>query len=289
MKRTLLLLSALLAVILLLSGCFWSHADDTLKNEFFSEEYLTSLSVHDLPQPPLYDSRLDGESLYLNLTKEEFLTYSEKVGKYLAASPAIYHAGAFHSSRIFGLLLIPMRFDMYVPLEYGYEINESSNRFAYARGEELSYTNAVQHYLLYGAVTVSIVRKDGHHEDSDFDYNTVMTLSASERVCMEETAYYRYSMSKALARTYPDAKIVEYIGRYGDCTVARVSVPSLEVERETVADFTFEYSPDSYILVHYIDYFDYSDAIMTLTEVYEDGYLYEYNVEYIYEIYNDEK
>lgn len=283
------MLSALLAVVLLLSGCFLPRTDDTLKNEFFSEEYLSSLFVHDLPQPPLYDSRLDGETLYLNLTDEEFLAYSETVGKYLAASPSIYHAGAFHSSEIFGLFLIPVRFDMYSPLEYGYEINESANRFAYARGEELSYNNAVQDHSLYGAVRLDIVRNDGHHEDADFDYNTVVTLSPSERICMEKTAYYRYSMSKTLARTYPDAKIVEYIGRYGDCTVARVSVPSLKVERETVAGFTFEYSPDSYILVHYTNDFNYSDAILTLTEVCEDGYLYEYSVEYIYEIYNDEK
>ena len=284
MKKFVLLPTLLILMFLALCSCFSMPKDDTLKNEFYSADYLTELSVADLPAPPLYDSRLDGDTLYLNLTDEEYKAYAEAAAAYLASSTGIYHAGAYDSYEIFGLLLIPIRYELFTPLEYGYEINEASNCFAYARKEELVYGNTIQNYRLSDSVVLDISRESSTLEKAKFTYNTKISLSPSQYAYMSDEGYFRHSMQNRLDKYFTGAEVEKYLFRIGYCTVGIVKGLGEEFEISTVGDYDFTSLEGVTVAVHYYDPHGLDDKIMPLSEAYEKNYIYDYSIKEIYKI-----
>lgn len=285
------LLSVFLAFVCLsLASCFKLDGDDTIKNSFFSEEYLTELSLSEIPAPHLSDSRLDGDTLYLNMTKDSFSAYVEQVHGYLSAREDIYHLSEHQRSEIFGLLLIPFKYHLYAPTVGEYDTEKNEHRLAFSTTEEIHTESSISEYMLKGAVTVSLTYGEGRIEKADFDYNTKITLKKDRHIYLEEYAFYLYSLEKAYGKLHPETEDAHfrYIGRYGYATVAVIE-GAKSVERETVGEHTFDYTDGCKIVVHYYNDYGLDDKIMTLTELYEEELLSDRAIEEIYKIFTETK
>ena len=83
----------------ILAGAFliWAgtqQAQETdAQNEFFAPEYLAECKLEDMPVPNVDGSFRTETKLYLNMTDEEFDTYSKQVFDYLWAKEDAYFKG----------------------------------------------------------------------------------------------------------------------------------------------------------------------------------------------------
>ncbi len=126
MKRTRISVFLLLVAVLcgVLSSCvFFGPAkaweEGKLTNTFFGADYLAERGVADFSVPKLEGSYFDPEDniLYLNLTREEFDTYTSIIVTYLREKEELAVKGYHCGDDVWGLLLIPIRVYQLAPLE----------------------------------------------------------------------------------------------------------------------------------------------------------------------------
>ena len=167
----------------------WTKSEKTIvaRDVFFDEELLVECRLTDIPQPKLEGSALTNNTLYLNMTDEEFVSYSQAVLDYLLAKEDAYFKGyQFEQGFAGGIFYIPEY--RYAPLTEEYEI-KNANRFAFSLTELLNEGDEYN-YHYWNDVIIDVVRSEGTLDGEEYSYNTAITikLNAGSRVYYED--YY---------------------------------------------------------------------------------------------------
>ena len=167
----------------------WAKSEKTIvaRDVFFEEELLVECRLTDMPQPKLEGSALTNNTLYLNMTDEEFVSYSQAVLDYLLAKEDAYFKGyQFEQGFAGGIFYIPEY--RYAPLTEEYEIKDA-NRFAFSLTELLNEGDEYN-YHYWNDVIIDVVRSEGTLDGEEYSYNTAITikLNAGSRVYYED--YY---------------------------------------------------------------------------------------------------
>ena len=166
MKKLLILLTLTLAI--LLSGCklFNSKEPDT---GFFNESLLTECKLTEMPKPDSADIRHDENTVYCNLTSEEYENYIEKVAKFIIAKDDIYFKGYhYETGNPGGILFLPEY--RFAPLAAD---GNYSSWFAFSLTEKLNEGDEYN-YSYWNGVTIKVERKNG--EIGSYKYNTVIVI-----------------------------------------------------------------------------------------------------------------
>ena len=167
----------------------WAKSEKTIvaRDVFFDEELLIECRLADMPRPNLEGSALTNNTLYLNMTDEEFVSYSQAVLDYLLAKEDAYFKGyQFEQGFAGGIFYIPEY--RYAPLTEEYEI-KNANRFAFSLTELLNEGDEYN-YHYWNDVIIDVVRSEGTLDGEEYSYNTAITikLNAGSRVYYED--YY---------------------------------------------------------------------------------------------------
>lgn len=171
MKKLLLLtLAGLMA--LFLCGCEPDYAVDT----FYATEMLNDYGLAGLPVPKLENSRLRGDSLYLNLTQEEYETYVAGLVAYLRGREDVRHLSYRHSRTLmFGAF--PM--DICAPLPEDYDYTGDQHEFVF------TYTEELHDGRLANPIRISVIRNSGTLFRTQFTYNTAIYLQPASSIPAE--------------------------------------------------------------------------------------------------------
>ncbi len=167
----------------------WTKSEKTIvaRDVFFDEELLIECRLADMPRPNLEGSALTNNTLYLNMTDEEFVSYSQAVLDYLLAKEDAYFKGyQFEQGFAGGIFYIPEY--RYAPLTEEYEVSDA-NRFAFSLTELLNEGDEYN-YHYWNDVIIDVVRSEGTLDGEEYSYNTAITikLNAGSRVYYED--YY---------------------------------------------------------------------------------------------------
>ena len=167
----------------------WAKSEKTIvaRDVFFDDELIAECRLTDMPRPNLEGSALTNNTLYLNMTDEEFVSYSQTVLDYLLAKEDAYFKGyQFEQGFAGGIFYIPEY--RYAPLTEEYEIKDA-NRFAFSLTELLNEGDEYN-YHYWNDVIIDVVRSEGTLDGEEYSYNTAITikLNAGSRVYYED--YY---------------------------------------------------------------------------------------------------
>ena len=208
MQKTRFLFSLVLIFLLLsLSSCTFLFGppkpweENKLPNTFFSEEYLAAQGVADFPAPLLDGAYFDPADniLYLNLTREEFDTYTNTVADYLLKNEKLAVKGYHCGNDIWGLLIIPIRIYQLAPLDaesISY-LNENERLFGFSteKPNEL-YDGEAE---VNGVKFVSLVWEPTTKE-SGASYTTVMKFPSLSMRAEYLPCYHSHDFTSV---TYP--------------------------------------------------------------------------------------
>ena len=167
----------------------WAKSEKTIvaRDVFFDEELLIECRLADMPRPNLEGSALTNNTFYLNMTDEEFVSYSQAVLDYLLAKEDAYFKGyQFEQGFAGGIFYIPEY--RYAPLTEKYEVSDA-NRFIFSLTELLNEDDEYN-YHYWNDVIIDVVRSEGTLDGEEYSYNTAITikLNAGSRVYYED--YY---------------------------------------------------------------------------------------------------
>ena len=169
----------------------WAKSEKTIvdRNVFFEEELIVECRLTDMPVPNLEGSALTNNTLYLNMTDEEFVTYSEAVLNYLLAKEDAYFKG-YQVEQGFagGIFYIPEY--RYAPLTEKYKVGDA-NRFIFSLTELLNEGDEYNNHY-WSCAIIDIVRSEGTLDDGEYSYNTAITikLDPGSRVYYEDYLDY---------------------------------------------------------------------------------------------------
>ncbi len=172
MKKLLALCLTLILCLCCLTSCRWFYTE--VKNEFFSEDFLSQCKLGDMPVPPHVDNSVYssggswGHILYLNLTADEYEQYVEDLLNYLRGKEDIYYLGYSVGS---GLLAEMMPYDEIAPITDSYDAKNEEHRFFFSTAEGLGNQN-----MLDTPVEIGILRKFGKLKFENYEYNTQIIL-----------------------------------------------------------------------------------------------------------------
>lgn len=176
-----------------LGGLLWlwakSEREIVARNVFFDDELIVECKLTDMPVPNLEGSALTNNTLYLNMTDEEFILYSEAVLDYLLAKEDAYFKGyQYEQGFAGGIFYLPEY--RYAPLTEEYEVGEA-NRFIFSLTELLNEEDEYNNHY-WNDVIIDIVRSKGTLDDGEYSYNASLTikLNAGSRVYNEEYEPY---------------------------------------------------------------------------------------------------
>lgn len=134
MKKAFLLILTVALSLITLSACVWQKHDD-VKEAFFSESYLSQMSLDSLPAPKLDGAMLrDGETLYLNLTSKEYTSYVKEIADYLLSSDGIYDP-CYEVTKTM-LMLIPLDY-VCAPIDESYKPDDENITLFFSTSDEL--------------------------------------------------------------------------------------------------------------------------------------------------------
>lgn len=132
MKKAILLILTIALSLITLSACV---RHDDVKEAFFPESYLSQMSLDSLPVPKLGGAILrGGETLYLNLTSEEYTSYVKEIADYLLESDGIYDP-CYEVSKII-LMLIPTDYICY-PIDESYKPDDENITLFFSTSDKL--------------------------------------------------------------------------------------------------------------------------------------------------------
>ena len=169
----------------------WVKSERTIvdRNVFFEDELIAECRLTDMPVPNLEGSALTNNTLYLNMTDDEFVSYSEEIFNYLLAKEDAYFKG-YQVEQGFagGIFYIPEY--RYAPLTEKYKIGEA-NRFIFSLTELLNEGDEYNNHYWNGVI-IDIVQSEGTLDDGEYSYNVSLTikLNAGSRVYNEEHEPY---------------------------------------------------------------------------------------------------
>lgn len=231
------LVSGLLLFIILfcLSACGEEKPVQLQYDSFFSEDHLNEFHMHGLPIPELQNSALneDGTCLYLNLPKEDYLTYAYQVADYLLERPDVYNRGIWYSDYLVsGPLFIPMNVDEYIPLEDNLDFSDPDVQLAYSMEEDLG--GGMFSLLMRDAYSVSIKYNPGMIKGSDFSYTGYIAIGKAERATYD-TCAKEHKYGQWLSYPVPATDIAVYVARCEYCG-------SDTLKDYSYGDFRSEYS-----------------------------------------------
>ena len=202
MKRIIALILIVTMCLVMLTSCIelqalgvaglvalWAKSEKTIvaRDVFFENELIVECRLTDMPVPDLEGSALTNNTLYLNMTDDEFITYSEAVLNYLLEKEDAYFKGyQYEQGFAGGIFYIPEY--RYAPLTEDYEVGEA-NRFIFSLTELLNEGDEYNNHY-WNDVIIDIVRSEGTLDDGEFSYNASLTikLNAGSRVYNED--YY---------------------------------------------------------------------------------------------------
>ena len=171
MKKLMVML-VLLSMAPTIFGCTPDYPADT----FFGAEMLTEYNLSDLPVPKLENSRLSGDSLYLNLTDEEYEAYVAELLAYLQGREDVHNLCYRHSSTLmFGAFPL----DYCVPIPEDYDLTSNSHHFVF------SYTADLHERKMDAPIRITIIRDSRELFRTDFTYNTEITLKPNSSIPAE--------------------------------------------------------------------------------------------------------
>lgn len=160
------------------------------ENEFFDSEYLEACLLSDMPVPDVEGSFRTEKTLYLNMTDEEFDTYSKLVFDYLWAKEDAYFKGYEVDSGLAGGIFFVGE-DRYAPLLEDYNLENDAHRFIFSTTEFLNEGDEYNiHYWNY--VVIRIVRSSGTLEKENFAYNTTIQITNDENNLRTSVYYEDY-------------------------------------------------------------------------------------------------
>ena len=160
------------------------------ENEFFDSEYLEACLLSDMPVPEVEGSFRTETGLYLNMTDEEFETYSKLVFDYLWTKEDAYFKGYLVDSGLAGGIFFAPE-DRYAPLTEDYDLDRESHRFIFSTTGLL---NEGDEYNInyWNEVVVRIIRSSGTLEKENFTYNTVIEIKDKDNVLRGNVYYGDY-------------------------------------------------------------------------------------------------
>ncbi len=207
MKRIVALVLTVVMCLVTLTSCIelqtlgiaglvmlWAKSEKTIvaRDVFFKEELIVECRLTDMPMPNLEGSALTNNTLYLNMTDEEFMTYSEAVLNYLLAKEDAYFKG-YQVEQGFagGIFYLPEY--RYAPLTEKYKVGDA-NRFIFSLTELLNEGDEYN-YHYWNCAIIDIVRSEGTLDDGEYSYNTAITikLDPGSRVYYEDYVDYEDS------------------------------------------------------------------------------------------------
>ena len=172
----------------------WAKSEKTIvdREVFFEDELIVECRLTDMPIPNLDGSALTNNTLYLNMSDEEFITYSEAVLNYLLEKKDAYFKG-YQCSQGFagGIFYLPEY--RYAPLTDKYKVRDA-NRFIFSLTELLNEGDEYNNHY-WNEVVIDIVRSEGTLDDGEYSYNTAITikLNPGSRVYYEDYVDYEDS------------------------------------------------------------------------------------------------
>lgn len=200
MKKIVALILVVATCLVMLTSCMyleslgiaglvalWAKSEKTIvaRDVFFDDELIAECRLTDMPRPNLVGSALTNNTLYLNMTDEEFVSYSQAVLDYLLAKEDAYFKG-YQCEQGFagGIFYIPEY--RYAPLTEKYEVSDA-NRFIFSLTELLNEDDEYN-YHYWNDVVIDVVRSEGVLDGEEYSYNAAITikLNAGSRVYYED-------------------------------------------------------------------------------------------------------
>ena len=204
MKRIIALILIVTMCLVMLTSCIelealgilglvalWAKSEKTIvaRDVFFENELIVECRLTDMPVPDLEGSALTNNTLYLNMTDDEFISYSEAVLNYLLAKEDAYFKG-YQVEQGFagGVFYIPEY--RYAPLTEKYKVGDA-NRFIFSLTELLNEGDEYNNHY-WNEVIIDIVRSEGTLDDGEYSYNAAITikLDPGSRVYYEDYVDY---------------------------------------------------------------------------------------------------
>ena len=177
---------ALAVFLLVLTGSQAMSAPEP--NEFFAPEYLIECNLEDVPVPTCESSKIMGTNVYLNMSDEEFVSYSQAILEYLLAKEDAYFKG-YQFERSFSMSNSSVSEYRYAPLTEEYKIVDENN-FIFSLTELLNEKDETSDRY-YNGVIIDIVRfegtleyKDGPYNDKKYSYNAIITIKHRPNDCV---------------------------------------------------------------------------------------------------------
>lgn len=168
----------------------WAESEQAIQERdvFFEDELLIECKLSDMPRPNLEGSALTNNTLYLNMTDDEFVLYSQAVLDYLLEKEDAYFKGyQYEQGFAGGIFYIPEY--RYAPLTQEYEIGDA-NRFIFSLTELLNEGDEFN-YSYWNDVIIDIVRSEGELDNGSYTYNASITIKSNSggRVYHEDGGY----------------------------------------------------------------------------------------------------
>lgn len=184
MKKIIALVLILVMCLISLASCnIWvgmQEPDMVAENSFFAEEYLSECKLSDMPVPDVENSMRTDDTIYLNLTDEEFDNYIRTLYDYLLTKDDVYFKGIWNDiSNPGGIFYLVS--DSYIPLgpvTENFFFASDSFDFAFSRSEALSKNG---YYV--DPVNIMFKKISGTLEKENFTYNVWMKISNAPRSC----------------------------------------------------------------------------------------------------------
>lgn len=214
MRKTLLLCIVLVICLAMFTSCLF---DEREKDTFFSDEVLASNKLEGMPEPNLENSYLvEGDTLYLNLTDEEYAAYVEELAKFLVAKEDIYTPGYAYD---WGCeVIFYITFYEYAPLEYLTEFSDTEHIFIFSTDGEVDPDS---YYYSYERIGIERLSQAERLKYTTFTYNTVLYLNYSTGIsgakfvpCDDDRHYSEHVGEYVIAGSeeYCNAYVCKYCG-----------------------------------------------------------------------------
>lgn len=171
MKKRLLWGLAML-MVLSLFGCTREYPEDT----FFDTAILEEYQLSDMPVPKLENSRLDGDSLCLNLTDEEYEAYVAELVAWLRGREDVYSLCYYHSRYLMGEIA-PV--DVCAPLPQDYDCSGDWHEFVF------TYTEILDENRMKNPIRITVLREVRELFRGNFTYNTEIFLEPDSAIPAE--------------------------------------------------------------------------------------------------------